>query len=105
MAARNGDRSNIATGQGSIPTKKSKKPAAKKPSSKKPAAKPAGYDWGDGRAVHSIPLSQHNAKRGGVATYGVTPDTPLDAPLTSAQGYAMAQAAANRTYAPQLAAN
>ena len=102
MASYDEDRPNVATGSGSVPTKKTKK----KTSSKKPSAtKPGGYDWGDGRAVHSIPLEQHNANRGGVATYGLTPNQPLDAPLTAGQAYAMAQAAANRTYAPQLAAN
>ena len=104
MASYDSDRPNVATGSGSVPTKKKSKT---KPVTKKPAAaKPAGsYDWGDGRAVHSIPLEQHNANRGGVATYGLTPNQPLDAPLTAGQAYAMAQAAANRTYAPQLAAN
>lgn len=82
------------------------KSTGKKPQAAKPSAKPAsGYDWGDGRKVHTITLGQHQANRQGVQDYGVTPSTPLDAPLTSGTAYGIAQATAGRTYDPQLQAN
>jgi hypothetical protein len=99
MATYDPDRPNVATGTGKVPTKKTKKPKSSKP---KTPAKTDGYDWGDGRPVHTISIEQHNANKAGVQNYGVRPDTPLDAPLTSQTAYQMAQAAANREYAPQL---
>lgn len=84
------------------------KSTGKKPQAAKPSAKPAaasGYDWGDGRKVHTITLGQHQANRQGVQDYGVTPSTPLNAPLTTGQAYNIAEAAAGRIYNPQLAAN
>jgi hypothetical protein len=80
-------------------------PKGKKASSKKAAPKAGGYDWGDGRNVHSIPLAQHQGNREGVQNYGLTPNTPLDQPLTAGQAYGMAQATAGRTYDPQINAN
>lgn len=81
----------------------------KKTSSKKATPKasaPKGtYDWGDGRNVHTIPLAQHQGNVQGVQNYGLTPNTPLDQPLTAGQAYGMAQATAGRTYDPQINAN
>jgi hypothetical protein len=100
MATYDEDRPNVATGAGRVPTKKQKK----KPS--KPAKRSTGgYDWGDGNKVHSISRESHDANVKAKAAYGINAQTPLDAPLTSGQAYAMAEAAANRTYKPQLDAN
>lgn len=86
MAARyDEDRPNVATGAGRVPAKKSKSKPARKPSSSKPKPK-----------VASRPAAP------AVTPYGVGPDTPLDAPLTAQQGYAMANAAADRAYLPQI---
>lgn len=88
------------------PNQSSTKEGSVKPKGKaKPAAKPSGYDWGDGRKVHTITLAEHQQNRQGVADYGVTPSTPLDQPLTAGQAYALAQATAGRTYNPQIDAN
>lgn len=79
------------------------KPKTKKQDAKKPASsKPKGYDWGNGRAVHSIPLEQHLANKQGVDTYGLKPNTPLDAPLSAGQAYQMALAQAGQAYDPQI---
>ena len=55
---------NVATGDGRVPTKKSKTKKPAKTGRPKPSAggSPAkgGYDWGDGKGkIHSIPLTEH----------------------------------------------
>lgn len=88
-----------STKEGSTGKKTSKKTTPK-------ASAPKGsYDWGDGRNVHTIPLAQHQGNVQGVQNYGLTPNTPLDQPLTAGQAYGMAQATAGRTYDPQINAN
>src|SRR5262245_50178930 len=74
-----------------------------KPAKKKPKTRDTGgYDWGDGNKTHSMPLAEHLANRQGVATYGLTPNTPLDAPLSAGQAYQMAMAQAGQQYDPQI---
>lgn len=93
---------NVATGEGQVPTKKTKKPSSKK--TPKPASsKPKGvYDWGDGKGkIHSIPLDEHeqNVEARG---YGINLNQPVSAPLSTRQAYGQAEQAADRVYQPQI---
>lgn len=99
MADYDPERPNVATGRGT--TKKSKKKSSGKPAHRDTG----GYDWGDGNKVHSVSRENRDKNRAATAAYGIGPQTPLDAPLTSGQAYAMAEAAANRTFKPQMDAN
>jgi hypothetical protein len=100
------DQPNVATGDGRVPTKKSKKSKPAKTSRPRPSSggSPAkgGYDWGDGKGkIHSIPLTEHkrNVEARG---YGIDLKAPLSQPLNNQQAYGMAQQSADRVYQPQI---